>query len=93
MRWAASQRDIASKIIEKKADYIVALKGSQGTLREDVEVFVDEQKALKYKDTTVSTHETVDGDHGRIETRNYTVIHDVGWLQERHQWPGLKAVS
>src|SRR6202035_2962280 len=33
-----------------------------------------------------------DGDHGRIETRNYTVIHDVDWLQARHQWPGLKAV-
>jgi predicted transposase YbfD/YdcC len=86
------QRDIATKIIEKKADYIVALKGNQGTLREDVEVFVDEQKALKYKDTTISTHETVDGDHGRIETRNYTVVHDVAWLQERHQWPGLNAV-
>jgi DNA-binding IclR family transcriptional regulator len=43
--------------------------------REDVEVFVDEQKALKFKDTTISTHETLDADHGRIETRNYTVIH------------------
>src|ERR1022692_2399725 len=70
------QRDIAAKIIEKKADYILALKGNQETLREDVEIFVDEQKALKYKDTTISTHETVDADHGRIETRNYTVIHD-----------------
>jgi predicted transposase YbfD/YdcC len=35
------QRDIAAKIIEKKADYILALKGNQGTLRKDVEVFVD----------------------------------------------------
>lgn len=86
------QRSIAAKIIEKKADYILALKGNQGTFREDVAVFVDEQKAVKYKDTTISTHETVDADHGRIETRNYTVIHDVGWLQERHEWPGLKAV-
>ena len=43
------QRDITTKIIEKKADYIVALKGNQGTLREDVEVFVAEQKALKYR--------------------------------------------
>jgi predicted transposase YbfD/YdcC len=86
------QRDIATKIIEEKADYIVALKGNQGTLREDVEVFVDEQKALKYRDTTISTHETIDADHGRIETRNYTVIHDVDWLQARHQWPGLNAV-
>jgi predicted transposase YbfD/YdcC len=86
------QRDIAAKIIEKKADYILALKGNQGTLREDVEIFVDEQKALKYKDTTISTHQTVDADHGRIETRNYTVIHDVDWLQARHEWPGLNAV-
>jgi predicted transposase YbfD/YdcC len=86
------QRDIASKIIEKKADYVLALKGNQGTLREDVEVFVDEQKALKCKDTTISTHQTVDADHGRIETRNYTVIRDADWLQARHQWPGLKSV-
>jgi len=35
---------------------------------------------------------TVDGDHGRIETRKYTAIHDVSWLQERHDWPGLTGV-
>jgi predicted transposase YbfD/YdcC len=86
------QRDIAAKIIEKKADYILALKGNQGTLCEDVAIFIDEQKALKYKDTTISTHETVDADHGRIETRHYTVVHDVEWLQERHQWPSLNAI-
>ena len=86
------QRDIATKIIDKKADYILALKGNQGTLQEDVKVFVAEQKAKDFADTTVSRHETVDGDHGRIETRRYTVIQDVGWLQERHDWPGLKGV-
>jgi predicted transposase YbfD/YdcC len=86
------QRDIARKVIDKKADYILALKGNQGTLREDVEVFAAEQKANGFKDTKVTRHETVDADHGRIETRTYTVIHDVDWLQERHQWPGLKGV-
>jgi predicted transposase YbfD/YdcC len=86
------QRDIAKKIVDKKADYVLALKGNQGTLREDVELFATEQKANGFKDTTVSRHETVDGDHGRIETRIYTVIHDVAWLQERHDWPGLKGV-
>jgi len=86
------QRDIARKIIDKKADYILALKGNQGTLREDVEVLANEQKTSGFKDTTISTHETVDGDHGRIETRNTTVIHDVDWLRQRHKWPGLKGV-
>jgi predicted transposase YbfD/YdcC len=86
------QRDIAQKIIDKKADYVLALKGNQGSLREDVELFVAEQKAKDFKDTTVSRAETIDGDHGRIETRTTIVIHDVAWLQERHDWPGLKAV-
>ena len=86
------QRGIANKIIAKKADYIIALKGNQGTLHEDVKVFAAEQKANGFKDTTISRHETVDGDHGRIETRTTTMIHDVQWLQERHDWPGLKGV-
>lgn len=84
------QRDIAAKIVAKKADYVLALKGNQGTLREDIELFATEQKAKGFTDTTVSRHETVDGDHGRIETRTYTAFHDVAWLQERHQWPGLR---
>jgi predicted transposase YbfD/YdcC len=86
------QRAIAKQIKDKKADYIIALKGNQGTLLEDVRVFVDEQKANGYKDTRISRHETVDGDHGRVETRNYTMIHDIAWLQERHDWPGLQGV-
>jgi len=86
------QRDIAQKIVDKKADYVLALKGNQGSLREDVEVFVAEQKVKDFKDTTISRDETVDADHGRIETRTTTVIHDVAWLQQRHNWPGLKAV-
>jgi predicted transposase YbfD/YdcC len=86
------QRDIAQKIIDKKADYVLALKGNQGSLRDDVERFVAEQAAVGFKDTTVSRDQTVDGDHGRIETRTITVIHDVAWLQQRHEWPGLNAV-
>lgn len=86
------QRAIAKKINDKKADYIIALKGNQTTLHEDVKLFVAEQKAVDFKDTTVSRHETIDGEHGRIETRKYTVLHDVDWLQERHNWPGLAGV-
>jgi predicted transposase YbfD/YdcC len=86
------QRDIAANILAKKADYVLALKGNQGTLREDVEIFAAEQKANGFKDTKVSRYQTVDGDHGRIETRTYTAIHDVAWLQERHDWPGLRGL-
>src|SRR5215472_802999 len=86
------QRDIAEKIVAKKADYVLALKGNQGTLRQDVELFAAEQKANGFKDTQVSRHQTVDGDHGRIETRTYTAFHDIDWLKERDDWPGLNGV-
>lgn len=68
------QRAITRKIVDKKADDVLALKGNQGALREDVEAG---QKAKDFKDATVTRDNTVDGDHGRIETRAVTVIHDV----------------
>jgi len=86
------QRAIAQKIVDNKADYVLALKGNQGLLCEDVELFAAEQKAKGFENTTISRDQTTDGDHGRIETRTTTVIHDVAWLQERHDWPGLKGV-
>ena len=86
------QRDIAQTILDKKADYVLALKGNQGSLREDVELFATEQKARAFADTEVTRDTTVEGDHARIETRTTTVINDVEWLQQRHDWPGLKAV-
>jgi predicted transposase YbfD/YdcC len=55
------QREIAQKILDKKADYVLALKGNQGSLREDVELFAAEQKAKGFTDTMVS--QEVDGDH------------------------------
>ncbi len=86
------QRDIAQAILDKRADYVLALKGNQGSLREDVEVFVAKQQAKGFADTEVTRDITVDADHGRIETRATTVLHDVGWLQDRHAWPGLRAI-
>lgn len=86
------QRAIAQKIIAKKADYVLALKGNQTSLRADVALFVAEQKANGFKETPTSSHQTVDGDHGRIETRTTTVIEEIAWLKERHPWPGLKTI-
>lgn len=87
------QREIAKRIIDRRADYVLALKGNQGTLRADVELFASEQKANNFKDTTISQDKAVDGDHGRIVTRRTTVFHDIGWLQQQHHWPGLKALA
>jgi len=84
------QRDIAQQIVDQGGDYVLALKGNQGTLHADVTQFLDDPE-LETAITT--THKTVDGDHGRIETRVALVSTDIAWLQEDHQWPGLAAVA
>jgi len=78
------QRKIAGKIIDKGADYILALKGNQGSLRDDVELFLTEQAVRGFADTVVSRHQTVEKNHGRIETRITTATDDIAWLKARH---------
>lgn len=64
------QKDIASKIVERKADYILSAKGNQGYLYEDIahlfELYLKEPNPLQYVE---SYAKTVDKDHGRIEIR------------------------
>jgi predicted transposase YbfD/YdcC len=86
------QREIAAKIIEKDADYVLALKGNQGTLRDDVELLLTEQKAANYKDISIDTHQTLEKSHGRIETRIVTATGDIDFLKSTHKWPGLKSI-
>lgn len=87
------QRTICQQIIAQKADYVIGLKGNQGSLREDVELFFDELRERGIADGFIKQNQTVDGDHGRIEMRKHTVIEHVDWLNQHHKWPGLKSVS
>ena len=82
------QREIAQQIVDQKGDYVMALKGNQGMLHEDVRTFLDDPKTK----LAVSEH-MVDGDHGRIETRTAMLSTDIAWLQEDHHWPGLAAIG
>lgn len=82
------QRAIAAKVVEQGADYVLALKANQGSLHDDVRRFLaDTQRPVD------ATQRTVDGDHGRIETRTSLVCTEIGWLQEQHAWPGLAAIG
>ena len=82
------QRAIAQQIVDQGGDYALALKGNQGTLHDDVVLFLDDPEC---KATTAAP--VVESNHGRIETRTTTVSTDIDWLQEDHQWPGFKAVG
>lgn len=87
------QKEVAATIVEREADYVLALKGNQGTLSADVELFFAEQKACDFRDTAVSRHRTLEKSHGRIERRTYTATGDIAWLTKSHPgWKGLKSV-
>ena len=81
------QRTIAQRVIEQKADYVLALKANQGTLRDDVCLVLDDPE------TPLDSATEVDKGHGRIETRSASLSTDIAWLQDGHGWPGLKAVG
>jgi predicted transposase YbfD/YdcC len=82
------QRATAQTILDRGGDYCLALKGNQPALFEDVRLWLDDPAT-----TVDDVHETVDGDHGRIETRRALVVHDIAWLTEAHAFPGLAAVA
>ncbi len=86
------QKEIAAKIIDKGADYLLALKGNQGSLRDDVELFFTDQKERGFADAAMSRHQTLEKSHGRIETRSYSAIDATGWLTKRHGFADLKSI-
>jgi predicted transposase YbfD/YdcC len=82
------QKDIASKIREKEADYVLALKGNHPDLHDDVRLFLLEAEA------SAPYYETTDGNHGRIEIRRYFMTDDIEWLRERHpSWKDLRSIG
>jgi predicted transposase YbfD/YdcC len=83
------QKEIAKQIVEQEGDYVLALKGNQGNLHKEVELLFENAKENNYKDLPHDTHTTVDGGHGRIETRCFTTIGDVDWFEEKAKWPKL----
>jgi predicted transposase YbfD/YdcC len=78
------QTDIAAKIVEKEADYLLAVKGNQGHLLDDIrEAFEQTPVGQQGISTTLET------DHGRIEKRTCHVIDDIDWVCNK-EWKGLK---
>ncbi len=83
------QKAIAHKIIQGGADYVLALKDNHPQLSEDVSLWLDTET----NKGALNIHETIDKDHGRIEIRRHTLSTDIGWLEQKSEWIGLKAVG
>jgi predicted transposase YbfD/YdcC len=82
-----AQREICEKIVKKNGEYVISLKGNQGTLHEDVSLYMQDGESYS------SINENNDKGHGRIEQRIAYVSQSIDWLQEHHKWPGLKSIG
>lgn len=87
------QKEIAKVITEQEADYVLALKKNHSTLYEDVKLFLDDAQANGFADMDHDYRETVDGDHGRIETRRYWITADIDWLGAKASWANLQSLG
>jgi len=87
------QKKIAEKIIDKGADYALALKKNHGDLYDDVELFFHSVKKAKPKEIPRSYFDSVEGDHGRVEIRRHWVISDIDWIADRPLWKGLQGIG
>jgi predicted transposase YbfD/YdcC len=98
------QKKIAQEIVEADADYVLALKGNQETVHEEVKTFLDETLAEKQGPrlpgaplspaaAALASWETVEKDHGRLEIRRYFQSAQLDWFADLAKWEGLRSVG
>ena len=92
------QKQIARQIVEQGADYLLAVKDNQPTLRAKIEELFTDAEQIGYAHTHHDQHKSTEKNHGRIETRRCWIIDDPDYLfylqgpHEAQGWPGLRSI-
>lgn len=86
------QKEIAKKIREQEANYVLALKGNQGGFHDDITLFCSTLEKNEVK-ADYHYHKTIDGGHGRVETREYWTTDTIEWLEDKSLWTDLRSIS
>jgi len=84
-----TQTAIVKKIRKKRADYVLALKGNQGTLHDDVRLYFDDPDLLSMCTYTSNKEKA----RGSIEKREYWQTEDIDWLAQKKDWAGLRSIA
>lgn len=94
------QKDIAARVVDKKADYVLALKGNHATALKEIEQFFTDavppcaiQPQESVRTGTMDFFQTIEKDHGRIETRRYWQSTDIDWFEDKRLWRNLRNVG
>jgi predicted transposase YbfD/YdcC len=88
-----TQKAIAEQIIDGQADYVLALKGNQETLHQQVIDYIDEQSENDFADVPARRHLTQETGHGREEIRSYIQMPVPRSLRGLELWKGLTSIG
>ena len=90
------QTEVVKTIVAQEADYVLSLKGNQGTLHREVQALFAHAEETKFKDVASDFHESVSKDHGRLEVRRHWVITEgeyLEYLNTKERWEGLRSIG
>jgi len=90
------QTEIVKTIVAQEADYVLSLKGNQGTLHREVQELFTHARATQFQDVAHDFHETVNKGHGRLEVRRHWTIMDaeyVQYLNTKEKWADLRSIG
>ena len=92
---AGCYHDVVKEIRRQKADYVIALKGNQGSLHDLARDCFTQGEKEGFPQPVYAKHEEVDKGHGRVEKRVCVCTDKVDWLGEEilEKWPGLRSLA
>ena len=86
------QTAIAKKIVDKGGDYVLALKGNQGHLSDEVENYFAQAEQIGFEGVAYDAVGSKNYAHGRIEKREVYTTDDIDWLPQKGEWKNLKSL-
>ena len=89
------QTEIAQKILDRGGDYLLVVKDNQKDLADALRGFFADGKTRGFGSLPVNRHQSIEKDHGRIETRQAIWVSDLSWLDNklREHWPKLAGIG
>lgn len=87
------QKEIVKQIVEKKADYVIALKENQGNLYQESKDYLDWAERKGFKEIKFDYDKSEwEKNHGRIEQRRCWVTSEIEWIEGREDWQNLQTI-
>lgn len=86
------QRSIAEEIVGKGGEYVLAVKGNQGKLHDEICNFFEQAEALNFEGIDHDQQKSCEENRGRKETRHLYVTQSIDWLPMKTDWKGMKSI-